>query len=254
MLFRRKRVGPPSRPPPLQWEATADPAGRFSTGIRDLDALLGGGYACGSAVAIEGEASVLPDDVLQIVLPTVFNFLKRGRGAIVVPPAGVPRSRIRDEALRCLSPELFEARVRVVDYTTIDTREPWVVPLARYGRAEMIRAMVKAEEAARGASGGHFLELTALDTIENQLGPESASRMVTYGLGRAKEVGNLALAWFRSGANGAQGVAGMTEVHLTLSRRPTGLSVRGIRPAFPARLIDWSAAGGCLRVGLGLPD
>lgn len=253
MLFRRKVPPAPPPPPPLRWDTVPEAPGRFSSGIGDLDAALGAGFAIGSSVAVEADSTVGNEDALILAVPALANFLSLGRGATVVPPAALRPDRFRESALRCIPSDTFDTRVRVLDYTSADRAQEWVVPMARYGRAESMRALITAERTASGAARGPILEFNALDTLENTTNSTTAVRMFTYGLGHVKEVGNFAMVWLRAGSAGAGPISGMTDYYLRLSRSEGALWLRGVRPSMPARTIRWNEGEGALRVELGLP-
>jgi hypothetical protein len=249
MLFRRK-----APPPPVPWRTVPEAPGFFSSGIRDIDTLFGGGLRVGSVVAVEGDPSVYADDSLLLGLPAILNFLTLGRGALVVPPAGVTARRFVERVLRHIPTELVESRLRVIDYSTVETAGAWHVPMARFGsRAEAMRAMIRAEKAVRGPAQGPYVEVDAADTLENLMGAETALRMMAHGLPRIKEVGNLGLVWVRSQSGTSTAVAGMGDRYLVLARQQGVLMLKGIRPSFSPRRLEWRESGGGVRVELGLP-
>jgi len=252
VLFRRNKAAP--QPPPIRYTAPLEPRGFFSSGIPDLDGILGGGYRPGCVFAIEGDASTRSEDFFLISLPSVLSFLAHGRGALVVPPSGVAAAWIRNRAVRYVSEENFDTRVRVPDYTAIDLSAPWLVPMARFGRSEAMRAMISAERAVSGNPRGPYIELLAVDALESSVGPEVTAKMLTYGFTRTKEFGNLAIAWLRSSSAARDVVVGTADGHLALSRDSRGTTVRGIKPELAPRLIEWTEANGELRVSLGLPS
>ena len=225
----------------------------YSTGIRDLDRLLGGGSRFGSVVLIEGGPNSAAEDFLLVSLPTLLNFLSLERGAIVTPPLEMPVSRVREVALRYLSSDLFDTRVRVTDYSTARTDEPWRVPMAKSGRTEMLRTMVGAEKAVRGPNHLPFLEVQGLDRLESMYGSERTVLMLASGIPRTKSSGNLGVLWVGSDSSAAAPAAGTADVHLAISRRSDGIELSGIRPAFPARRLEWKEQAGTAWVELGLP-
>lgn len=253
MKFWKARVGTAPKVPPSKWEPIPESPGYFSSGIRDLDVLLGGGYRVGSVIGIEADPTVYAEDFLLLELPPILNFLSVGRGALLVPPAGLPPARIRERVIRHVPEQVFDERTRVVDYSAHQSIEPWIVPMARLGRIEAMRAMVTAEKAVRGPGNDPFLEASALDTLENMVGAEAAIRMMTHGLRRSKEVGNIAMVMIRSGSWAGSAVSGMADDYLVLSRAAGAVTVRGIRPTLPPRRIQWTESEGILRVELGLP-
>lgn len=233
--------------------AVPDAPGFWSSGIRDLDELLGGGYRPGSVFAIEGDETVAPGEFFDLTLPTLLNFLEHRRGAIVVPPAGVPARAVRDRALRYVPGRTFDAKVRVFDYTSVESGLRWLVPMARLGRVEAMRAVVRAEKEVSGNPRAPYVECSAVDTLETVTNAEVAGRMLLNGILRAKEVGNLGFVWMRSGSANREAVRGMADGYLVLTRDERGVTVQGIRPAWAARPITWMEANGEARVALGLP-
>jgi GvpD gas vesicle protein len=252
VLFGRKKVVA-DVPPPVRRDSTPETPGYFSSGIADLDALLGGGYGPGRVVAVVGDDTVRGEDFFLLGLPPVLNFLALRRGAIVVPPAGVPADQVRTRAIQYISSSTFDARARVIDYTAVQASGTWMVPMGRYGRDDAMRAMVAAERAVAGNPRSPFVELMALDTMEGIVGAETAVRMFFNGIQRTKAVGNLGLVWVRSTSAGRDAITGMADDYFALSREGERVVLRGIRPAFEARAIVWAERHGVLTISLGLP-
>jgi hypothetical protein len=251
VLFGKKKVAA-EVPPPIRRDPIPESPGYFSSGISDLDALLGGGYRPGRVVAVVGDDTVRGEDFFLLGLPPLLNFLALDRGAIAVPPAGVPADQVRARAIQFLSSSTFDARARVIDYTAVQASGTWMVPMGRYGRDEAMHAMVAAERTVAGNPRSPFVELMALDTMEGIVGAETAVRMFFNGIQRTKAIGNLGLVWARSTSVARDAITGMADDYFALTREGEGVVVRGIRPAFEARAIVWAESHGALTISLGL--
>jgi len=98
------KVIPPTRPPrlekPTQQEAPEawpppDPPGAYTTGIPDLDRVVGG-YPEGSTVLIEIDPKLTIHEYALILTPTLASSILRGRHVLMIPSGGVNPGLIRE--------------------------------------------------------------------------------------------------------------------------------------------------------------
>ncbi|HEY6238570.1 MAG TPA: gas vesicle protein GvpD basic region 2 domain-containing protein [Thermoplasmata archaeon] len=245
-----------SKATPEKWTVSPDSTERFSTGIPDLDRLLGGGLRRGSLALCNLDATVDPTDHELLLTPMLLNFLHQSNGVIAVLPSRQSPHAFRAHLTRWVSRRRFDSRVRVVDYVGEDSGAPYVVgidggsatkgsPKARRlrGRADMAK-MQLAETAVRGARSRMFLEMMAFEIAEILFGPEKAGRMFLHGIKRTREVGNLCLGMLRPGLGCGDTVRGMADIEFTLHRDDLGLGLRGIRPRFPNHLVAFEPQRG----------
>jgi GvpD gas vesicle protein len=223
------------------WTALDDPDGSYSTGISDFDRLLGGGYRRGSLALFSVDESVDTADLGRILDPTFLNFLHHSRGIIAVLPARESPAGFRERVTRYTTRRRFDSRVRVVDYVGEAEPAPYVVPLVgvndRRKAPEMMRRMAAAEKAAQGIRQKSFLELNAFEVMETVAGAETAARMFLFGIKRARAVSNLVIGILRPGLRTADAVRAMADVEFALRRDEVGLTLRGVRPKFPAHVV-----------------
>ncbi len=215
---------------PGQWHPVADPDRYYSTGIPDFDHLLGGGFRRGSFNAFEVDVNVGIDDYYMLFTPTLLNFLSQGRGIIAVLAAGESHEKLRETVNRHTPPHVFDTRVRVADYTANETELPYIVPMARFGRDEALRAMVSAEKAARGPEQKPFLEYTAFDTLESLMGDQVAIRMYFHGVQRTKLVGNCGIGLLKPGLLVSSEILNMMDSYFRIINIDNAPCIYGIRP------------------------
>jgi hypothetical protein len=239
------------------WTPIPDPEGYFSTGIPDLDRLLGGGFKRGSLALLEMDETVGQEDLDLLLFPTILNLLHQSRGVIaVLPSADSPRA-FRTRLLRYVTRRRFDSRVRVVDYVGEDEGAAYVVNVkglridAKHrgapGPKEIASDFAKmeaAEKAAQGRRKKAFLELNAFEVIDTLAGGEAASRMFYYGVKRARNVGNLVIGLLGPGVQCAAVVRRMADIKLALHRDETGLIIRGVRPSFQSHVVTGDLAAG----------
>ena len=222
-----------------EWIPVPDPVDRFSTGIPDLDRILGGGFRRGSLALFELDNSVETADRDLLFAPVLLNFLHRSRGILAVLPSLDAPREFRSRLTRWVTRRRFDTRVRIVEYVGEDSDAPYVVTIgiSPKSRAESIRKMEAAERAVKGARRKPFLEFNSLEILEMIVGPEQATKMFLHGVKRARGVGNLVVGLLRPELRCAPAARAMAEVNLAVRRQEFGLTLSGIRPAFPAHLV-----------------
>ncbi len=212
------------------WAARPDPDRYYSTGIPDFDTLLGGGLRRGSFNAFEVDVNVGVDDYYMLFTPTFLNFLGQGRGMIAVLAAGESPEKLRESLVRYVPTHHFDTRVRIPDYTISETEEPYILPMARFGRDEAMRAMVTAEKAAAGPDRKPFIEYMAFDTFESLMGDQVAIRMYFSGVSRTKHVGNLGIGLLKPGLLVSSEILNMMDTYFRIVNIDNAPCIYGIRP------------------------
>ncbi len=212
------------------WRPVPDPERFYSSGVPDFDALLGGGFRRGSFNAFEVDVNVGIDDYYMLFTPTFLNFLTQARGIMAVLAAGESHEKLRETLVRHTPANVFETRVRIADYTANETEESYIVPMARFGRDEAMRAMVTAEKAARGPEQKPFLEYTAFDTLESLMGDQVAIRMYFHGVQRTKLIGNLGIGLLKPGLLVSSEILNMMDTYFLIINIDNAPCIYGIRP------------------------
>jgi hypothetical protein len=244
------------------WTAVADPAGSFSSGIAELDRLLGGGFPAGTLALLDTDVSVGPDELMVLLAPVCLNFLGHSNGIIAVLPGRMSPAMFRSHLTRSASRKLFDTRVRVIDYVGESEPRPYVVRIhaaagsrlsskeVKKRGADDMAKMSAAETAVRGVRGRMFLELNAFEVMDTLVGSEMAARMFFHGIKRVQSVGNLCLGILRPGLGCADTVRSLAATELTVRKDARGVVVRGVRPAFPERVLIADPAHGPPSVAL----
>ncbi len=212
------------------WKPVNDPERYYSTGIPDFDKILGGGFRRGSVNAFEVDVNVGIDDYYLLFTPTFLNFLAQGRGLIAVLAAGESPQRLRETLIRHVPANTFDTRVRIPDYTAAETEDPYILPMARFGRDEALRAMVTAQKAVAGPDRKPFMEYTAFDTFESLMGDQVAIRMYFQGVARTKHVGNLGIGLLKPGLLVSSEVLNMMDTYFRIINVDNAPCIYGIRP------------------------
>lgn len=242
------------------WTPIEDPDGRYSSGIPDLDRLLGGGFERGSCALFELDGATSIEALDLTFTPLLLNFLYQSRGIIAVLPSRDSPHAFRGRLTRFASRRRFDTRVRVVDYIGEDEDVPYAVNLrgslrppektTPKERNAQMQKMVEAERAARGGHHRTFLEFNAVEVSEMLFGAAVSTRMCFHGIKRARTVGNLIVVLSRPGLQNADAVRSLADTQFELRQEPMGTTIRGLRPEFGPHLIATDRALGAPHVAL----
>jgi len=230
------------------WKPIKDPEGHFSTGIADLDRLLGGGLKRGSFALLDLDDTVHTEDLDLVLFPIALNMLYQSRGVIAVLPSRDSPQRFRERITRYVTRRRFDARVRVIDYAGEAESASYVVhlydqasPSGSSGSSGVVKReiakMVAAERAVQGTRKKPYLELMAFEIPNIRFGSEVAARMAFAGVKRAREVGNLVIGMVGPGVGSREAIRQMADTEFRLHRDEVGLTVRGFHPSLPSHLV-----------------
>ena len=111
------------------WRPVPDTDHRLSTGIKDLDGMMAGGFEPGSVVLIELGSGVPISVAAAIENSLVSNFASLNRGVVWVPLRKASAENARVRVIANLQKETFDKCVRVGEHITGMASSQFVIPL-----------------------------------------------------------------------------------------------------------------------------
>ena len=215
-----------------QWQAIPDSPTHFSSGVPDIDALMGGGYKRGSYNAFDIDINVSIDDYYHLFIPTFLNFLAQGRGMMGVLAGGEYPDRLKELITQHLPSNIFDSRVRIIDYTATEQTSPYILPFGRIGSsADAQRAYEEIERAVRGGQDKNpYIEYTAFDTLEYQQGDNMAITGLFQAVQRTKIMGNLGIGLLKPGLMVTSEIINMMDTYFRVVNIDDSPCIYGIRP------------------------
>jgi len=227
--FKPKPVEKPSRFQPIP-----DKPDKYSTGVKDLDDMLGGGLPKGSMVLLELDEKVSTIMYHLLVAPMAANFVLQGRGVVVVPSSGV-------------DPALFHRYINV--YGGVE--EEW----RRYARFIVSRSPLEGEagpnvvavggedwkadlskvvEAANKLSektGKPNLSIVGVDTLITLYSGRSCEKILNLSATMARRVEAPIIAIVKAGYRDlAVKLSPIADIYLRLTREHGCLLLYGVKP------------------------
>jgi KaiC/GvpD/RAD55 family RecA-like ATPase len=101
----------------------------FSTGSRDLDAMLKGGIRRGSSILVDVNSAVPTMGVRLLLRIIVANFINQGGSSFIVPFSTVSSDNVAESLRALVGNDMLEERVRIAEFNQDLPRRRWSVQL-----------------------------------------------------------------------------------------------------------------------------
>src|SRR5216117_2252425 len=205
---------------PLENTAT-----HMSTGIRDIDALLGGGVPRGSTVLLEIRGDVPFEGKIYVPLTALLNFLATNNAVMAFPYSDYDPTRARLFATQFMPEDVYNANMRV--FTTDKVDDPVAIKFSLNPTEDFDKWL--GTYSAYKAEGKTIWMLMALDTVENFYGQGVMNFLATVASRAAvnKDIQSIVA---RPNLALTQKVANISQIHLVLSQRWGTLILYGVKP------------------------
>ncbi len=213
-----------------------DTESHFSTGSKDLDEVLGGGYRKGSTVLLEVGKNISREAYFQIVVPTALNFLSRGKWVMVVPSLGTSRENV----LSALSNFIQEEGLNRI---TIVEKKWGLEKLYKSTQNLLEEFYYQFEEIFRKIEPESHFASFGLDSllVEFEGNLAEVLEAILYGVQKKRL---LALFIIKYGANGIDKVANMVDYHLKIEERGGVIIFNSLKPKSTPHIVEVDYAQG----------
>jgi len=210
-----------------QWEPLPDKPGYYSTGIPDLDNLLGGGFKKGSYNIIEVAETVNTEEFWSILRPIMLNFVNQSRGIVMVPSGGDSAEALRIDMTKFMRPEIFDMYVRVVDYFAVDSPHPYVLAV---GSKDFLKNWKNVQSHLRGPSHKPIMDFTSFDTLEYLKGNDIAVKDLFVAVAALKVSEDIGIGLMKPGLKLTQEIMNMADTYLKIMSINKSTVIYGIKP------------------------
>lgn len=146
----------------------------MSTGIQDLDKLLGNGIKPSSFITVEIGKDISMDELRLFFRPFALNFLHNGIGIFMIPLGGWNASKLEKDLTKFIDQAIFRSKVRYIDYTAEESDIPFVVAAGSRDEQAVKQRLLKALLDLTGLENRSVLHLIGTDTLEYIKGTENA--------------------------------------------------------------------------------
>lgn len=241
--FRAKPVERPRRFNPIP-----DTEEYFSTGSMSLDEMLGGGYPRGSTVLVEiADEHISMRQYHLVVVPTIWNFITRGRGVIITPSRGPDHNivRMRAEEGGISKEEIMGLlRVCVEDYPGLRP-EPYVVVFKGENLREDHEKYLEIERELVEKTGQPVFCIVGLDTLIDIYGLRDTLSITRASATTVREKRGLLMLILKPGyPRLAKLIGALADIHLKVTRKYGVVLVYGMKPRTGPHILEMDTSMG----------
>ena len=212
------------------WVALPDTDGQYSTGIEDLDALVGGGYDAGSYNVIEVDENVSNEEYHSIVVPILLNFMAQDRGIFAVLTGGDHAESMKKDLVKFISEDQFDNHIRIADYFTPTSTAPYIMALGTRNADEALRTWKSNQEFLRGPENKPIMDFTGFDTLEYLRGGEVAIQHLLDAVAKIKISKDLGIGILKPGLRLTQEIMNMADTYFKIISIDKCPCIYGIKP------------------------
>ena len=222
--------------PPFSIKGIREPRGKykviphgkdaFSTGIKDLDQLLGGAFrkGCYNLLEIEKDVSF---QIERLIRPTVCNFLNQGYGVVILPSQGLSALTVKETLAPFIEPK-FHSNLVITDYK--GRRETGIITLEGRSLEEDVEKIWSVISNLRRKTGKPVFSVVGFDTIEYNYGEREALKILGEDVARTRNSRDLRLNIIRPTVHVADELEALSDIHLRVEMIHGTLFLRGIKP------------------------
>jgi hypothetical protein len=213
-----------------KWEVVQDQPGFYSTGISDLDVLLGGGYHVGSYNVLEVDENVSSEEYYLVVRPILLNFMAQNKGIVAVLTGGDHADAMRKDLTRFIDPGTFDKYVRIADYFQQRADVPYIMALGTRSKEEAYKVWKENLEHLRGKEGRPIIDYAGFDTLEYLQGGEVAIRNLFDAVAKIKISKDMGIGILKPGLKLRQEIMNMADTFIkvgSIDKRPC---IYGVKP------------------------
>jgi KaiC/GvpD/RAD55 family RecA-like ATPase len=212
------------------WKFIPDTPTHYSTGIENLDAILGGGYTVGSYNVIEVDENVSTEEYYAIIRPILLNFISQKKGIFAVLTGGDHAESVKKDIVRFIPLEQFEKHVRIADYFSPRSDAPYVMALGTRNKDELVRIWKSNQEMLRGPENRPIIDFAGFDTLEYLQGGGVAIKQLLDAVAKIKISKDIGIGVLKPGLKLTQEIMNMADTYLKIIDVCKCPCIYGIKP------------------------
>ncbi len=240
------------------FEVIPHTGGRFSSGIKELDAIFGG-FRRGSTFFLNVSEGVANETVNSLVLNMIANFLRQKSGVVIVPPNKLSFRRLKAAALRYGFVDQLNTHLRLfasaatslgVSSATGELGEPYYKTVAFRESSDLENAWSMVLEELRNQGCKDLLSIVGFGWLHSWLGPAELPRWATRIANDTATESNLAVTiGYSSTPEINQYLADLSDIHVNLAVKEGVTIFHGINPPTPQYCIYTHLVEGKPQIG-----
>jgi KaiC/GvpD/RAD55 family RecA-like ATPase len=238
----------PGQYQPKQYVAVSGADGRYSSGVKDLDRLLGGGLLPGSSICLDHGSGIPPYSLLPFDLIIQSNFIASGGCVVSIPSAGISPDMVLGPLRAILPLTRVESSVRLGYFEKFS--EPCTFTLDANAADTTFSNLRKAIDGLKGASNRPcFIEL-GLDKLEYVHGKREVIKRVALEMTKARGSGDVLLSIVGDFTESKGYISAISDSHVMFESVNDTLTTQTLSPTGPIMAISYDYSAGFPAVSL----
>jgi KaiC/GvpD/RAD55 family RecA-like ATPase len=246
---------------PQRWKPVPDSGDLLSTGSRDLDAILGGGFPKGSYFVVEVATDVQISEMRLLTRAISLNFINQGRGTMIVPTGGIDSKGIKDGWRPYTTEDEFDRLVRIQEPVPslrvkgpAKTLPPYMIPIML---AEGARGEKEIDDSSESFDAAYVdlkartgqqpvLRNIGYDNLEASYArfPEKLLNEIGTAIVQTRTRGDLTMGLARPNLSLLPKVLAMVDWHIRLTKKDGLLMLQGVKPYTNVYAVDCDVSSG----------
>ncbi|MVT13739.1 MAG: hypothetical protein GPW16_05630 [Euryarchaeota archaeon] len=202
----------------------------YSTGIPDLDKMLGNGIRPSSFLTIEIGKDISMEEIRLLFRPIGLNFLYNDIGIFMIPLGGWNPMRLEKDFTRFIDPDIFRKKVRYVDYTVEESNIPYVVAAGGKDEQQVNQRLLRAILDLTGFENKSVLNFIGTDTLEYIKGTDNAIKELFHMAQSVKSSADVAILMVRESQSLKNEIINISDYYLKLVEIENVPFIYGIKP------------------------
>ena len=230
------------------YKPIANSGDRYSSGISDLDTMLGGGLYRGLTIALEFKRDFPAYMHSPLVQVMAANLMTNGSGYVILPSVGVSGRSLRESLGTFLPKKMLNTKLRIGSYR--HSESPSVFNLDASEVEVTFEATWKATDALDKGGPLPSSILIGLDKLEAIHGPAKLQRHISKTISRVKSSHGTATFVVRENTTNKDSIVGMCDMHQILDLKDRAIIVQSVKPFNGASNIEYDYSSGWPQVRL----
>jgi len=211
------------------FEPTTSQGPCYSTGIRDLDAILGGGFRRGSHNLLEVSEDVSIEALIGFLTPVISNSIGHGDHVMCIPVDGMFPEELQG-SLRSHIGNGGLANMQIFDFT--GRNSPNTLSSSSATILQAFDTFWKSWRKLRKNPGSHVLGILGFGTLEAKYAKElqTLQALADETIAKVRSGGDVMLSIARPFSNTLRQLASASDTHLKLTQLDDMLCLSGVKP------------------------
>ncbi|MBS7657975.1 MAG: ATPase domain-containing protein [Candidatus Bathyarchaeia archaeon] len=227
---------PPFKPKPIEkprrFQPIPDLPNKYSTGSKDLDKVLDGGFNKGETVLLEIGERISIGEYHLVLVPIMLNFIAQGRGILLIPSPGVDAEKVRAIGLSYgLTDDEINRLLRVCEPRSLGEDKPYSIKFDLENLWEAYSKYVKLEEDLRRVTGQPVICVTSVNTFLSYFDEATCEKILSQDAIRIHKNEALGILVIKPGYEKLTiKLSSIATIHLKLVREHGCLLLYGLKP------------------------